>query len=140
MKPSSKRTDKHWAERCNHWNRYWIAGFALALASPFVWLGIYAWVCSFPIEERRDDGSFRPDDVGLWRRSDIRAAARAGGAGRIKLAIFSPFAFHVFDDRGKVYVVYFGEAGTEPPAHVVGVESYSGDPHKHPFRRYSVGP
>jgi hypothetical protein len=91
--------------------------------------------CSFPIEELCEDGSFQTSDLSWWSRSDIYNAARENGAAGIKLVIYAHCEFHVFDNRGRVHVVTFGESGVEPPACVIHEETYSGDPRKHAFHR-----
>ena len=116
-----------------NWKRVWLTVATVVLLMILYSGGRHLAGVSFPAEELQEDGSFRSYDIGFWNRNDIYNAVREKHAGRIRLVIYAHFAFHVFDRDGKVYVVDFGESGAEPPACVIAVESYSGDPHKHAF-------
>jgi hypothetical protein len=94
---------------------------------------------TFPVEEWTPDNKFHPFSISWEFRDDMVSEVRNHGGGTIKTVIYKDFIFYVFDNRGRVFMMSAGDAGSSPSVSVGETETYSGDPHAHHLKDFPGG-
>lgn len=94
---------------------------------------------SFPVEQWMPDKKFQPFSISWEFRDNMVSEVRNHGGGTIKTVIYKYFIFHVFDNRGHVFIMSAGDAGSVPSVGVEESETYSGDPHAHHLKEFPGG-